>query len=247
MSFYVLGNWKSNGSPAMLREFEAGFAGAARDLPAPVNTGLALPFHLVDGASDWQGALIGAQNVSAFGEGAYTGEITAGMLRELGCHFCLVGHSERRQYFKETVEETAAKLAKLLEAGVLPVLCIGETLEQRESGQLEAVLSYQLGPVHGLAGDAPLVVAYEPVWAIGTGVAAEPSDVADAHALVKRLLDEAGHGGTAALYGGSVKPKNAESLGRIEGVDGFLVGGASLKAADFAPILQGFLTAKGFA
>jgi len=244
MSYWVLGNWKSNGSLAMVREFANGFRDSAANLPESLKTGVALPFHLLDKARDIGETLVGAENVSAFGEGAYTGEITAGMLAEMNCDFCLVGHSERRQYFKETVEETAAKLARLHEADVLPVLCIGETLEQRKAGHLESVLTYQLGPVQGLAGDAPLVVAYEPVWAIGTGVAAEPKDVAEAHALVKRLLDEAGHGEAAVLYGGSVKPGNAGVLGALEDVDGFLVGGASLKASDFAPILQKFRQAK---
>ena len=243
MSYFVLGNWKSNGTAEAVAEFGKRFAEVAPAAPDGVNHGLALPFHLLAAAGEGFGQQ-GAQNVSATGEGAYTGEITANMLKATGCSFSLIGHSERRQYFDEVEKDTAAKITRLLEAGLLPVLCIGETLEERNDGRLEEILTRHLEPVGSLPAGTELVVAYEPVWAIGTGVAAEPEDVEKAHTLVKGLLADKGFGETPVLYGGSVKPGNAATLGAIDKVDGFLVGGASLKADDFSAILKGFLEAK---
>lgn len=244
MKTYVLGNWKSNGTAAALRAFGQQFAQQAPALAADTVTGIAPPAHLFHAGDTLGHAWLGAQNVSRFPAGAYTGELTADMLADAGCRFCLVGHSERRQYFAENEEDTAAKLEKLLSAGVLPVLCIGETLEQRKAGQLEAVLGQQLSALAAIDVNAELVVAYEPVWAIGTGVAATVADVDQAHTLIKDLLKAGGRNATAVLYGGSVKPGNAGELGVLPLVDGFLVGGASLKAADFSGILSAFQDAK---
>lgn len=243
MKFLVLGNWKCHGSISGTREFAARFAEVQPKRPENMVYGLALPYHL-ENQADFGDVLIGAQNVSKFPEGAYTGEITAKMLRELGSAFCLVGHSERRQYFNETIEGTAEKMARLLDVGIKPVLCIGETLEQRQAGELESVLRAQFEPIRGLASNAVFAVAYEPVWAIGTGVAAKPEDVREAHALIKTLLADSGFE-MPVLYGGSVKPENANVLGAIDTVDGFLVGGASLKAESFSQIIAGFIEAKG--
>ena len=243
MRYLVLGNWKSNGTATELADFVEEYGSQAAALPPQTAVGLALPYHLV-GAAPKVGLLRGAQNVSPFGAGAYTGEIHAAMLTELGCDFCLVGHSERRQYFGETPADTGKKLEHLHEAGCLAVLCIGESLKQRQAGQLRAVLSDQLAPLRGKSWPEDLAVAYEPVWAIGTGVAASPLDVADAHTLIKSMLVEIGLGGVPLLYGGSVKPANAQSLAAIDGVDGFLIGGASLQAASFAGIVRGFTSAK---
>ncbi|MDJ0835921.1 MAG: triose-phosphate isomerase [Acidobacteriota bacterium] len=240
--YYVLGNWKSNGTIDMIDTFTSGF-----NHPEPnedLAYGLALPFHLLHHHKDFGALALGAQNVSSFREGAFTGEITAGMLGDTGCRFCLVGHSERRQYFKETVKETATKLKRLLAAEIFPIFCVGETLEEREAGMLRMVLKEQLAPMDALEEGARFAVAYEPVWAIGTGVAATPKDVKEAHFLIKRLLSSSGFGETPVLYGGSVKPKNAKSLAEIGQLDGFLVGGASLKPDDFQGIVTEFSAGK---
>lgn len=242
--YYVLGNWKSNGSQADLRRFEAEFTELANSPRTHVGVGLALPFHLLPTAVNADELQVGAQNVSAFGPGAYTGEIHAEMLVEVSCRFCLVGHSERRQYFDEAEATSLDKIKHLLQADILPVLCIGETLAQREAGQLKEVLKRQLSPLTELNKQAELVVAYEPVWAIGTGVAAKPVDVQQAHVTIDAMLAELGFKETPVLYGGSVKPGNASELAQLSAVDGFLIGGASLKAGDFTAILAHFDAAK---
>ena len=241
MTKYVMGNWKSNGTGDMVHAFREAMPQLIKAAGASAKLGLALPYHLLNQGNKIEGMAIGGQQVSRFTEGAYTGEITANMLKASGCNFCLVGHSERRQYFHETVANTGERMGRLLDAGLLPVLCIGETLEQRQAGQLAEVLAQQLKPLDALDGGTEVVIAYEPVWAIGTGIAAQPSDVADAHARIKKMLTDKGFGQeTAVLYGGSVKGANAEELAEIDHVDGFLVGGASLKPADFLAIIQGF-------
>jgi len=241
--FLVLGNWKSNGRLSDLAPFGAMFHKLTGPLPETMVTGIALPYHLVTHADALAPHWIGAQNVSAHSEGAYTGEITSGMLAELGTRFCLVGHSERRQHYGETVQDTHAKLHRLLDADIYPVFCIGETLKQRQEGLLEAVLREQLSPLLKLD-EENLAIAYEPVWAIGTGVAATPSDVAQAHGMIRGMLGDSKIEQTPILYGGSVKPNNAEELATIDEVAGFLVGGASLKADSFAAINNGFLRGK---
>lgn len=244
MEYFVFGNWKSNGRLADLKKFQTGFSQFAPALPSGVHTGFAFPFHMIESTTGLGAPMIGAQNVSRYDEGAYTGEITAGMLAELGSQFALVGHSERRALFGETVADTAEKLQRLLAANILPVLCIGETLEERQGGKLEAVLSEQLTALDSVEKGTRLVVAYEPVWAIGTGVAAKPEDVAETHAFLAKHLESKGFGGTPLQYGGSVKPENAKELAGIAHVDGFLVGGASLKADQFAAILSAFIEGK---
>ncbi len=237
----VLGNWKSHGDPAMMYEFANAFHELVPELAAETVCGIAVPFHLLPFSGPLRGLAIGAQNVSAFGEGAFTGEIHADMLRGAGCEFCLVGHSERRQLLGESVEDSAAKLDRLLHASIPAVLCIGETLPERESGVWLDVLAQQLEPVKALESTETLAVAYEPVWAIGTGVAAQPRDVAETHDRIREMLPSAE---IPILYGGSVKPGNASELASIGEVGGFLIGGASLKPADFAEILQSFVKAK---
>jgi len=240
--FLVLGNWKCNGTPEMVSSFSEGLTH-----PEPhddLGYGLALPFHLLRGAGFEPPLMLGAQDVSPFGDGAFTGEISAGMLDAIGCSFCLVGHSERRLYFEESVKDTATKIQRLLEKGITPVLCIGESLEEREGNMLRMVLREQLSIFSALAEDAALAVAYEPVWAIGTGVAATPKDVKEAHFLIKRFLADEGYSSVPVLYGGSVKPGNAASLAEINLVDGFLIGGASLKPDDFGAILRAFRAGK---
>lgn len=185
----------------------------------------------------------GAQDVSAYDNGAFTGEVSAAMLFDLGCRWTLVGHSERRTLFGETDGEVARKARRALESGVVPVICLGETLDERESGATEAVLARQVDaicPVLRESGaDSSFVFAYEPVWAIGTGRTATAEQVQAAHAFIRARLVA---GGVAAseqariLYGGSVKPGNAAELFTLPDVDGGLIGGASLVAADFIQI-----------
>jgi len=166
-------------------------------------------------------------------EGAYTGEISAPMLVELGVEGAIVGHSERRLLFGETDETVARRTVAALDAGLRVIACVGESLEERESGQMELVLRLQVESLRDAVGEHErLVIAYEPVWAIGTGKTATPDQAREAHAFVKSLLD------VPVLYGGSVKPENAEELMAEEGVDGALVGGASLDVESFTAICR---------
>ncbi|CAM2008178.1 triose-phosphate isomerase [Acanthopleuribacter pedis] len=243
MNYLVLGNWKSNGDQKALTAFLAEFSPVNRALIDGYRTGIAVPYHLIQ-AGDFGSAWVGAQNVSAFPPGAYTGEITGGMLSELGTQFGLVGHSERRHLMGETVEQTRAKLENLQQSGIYPILCVGETLDERNQGRLHEVLLAQLAALDIFTKDSSFAVAYEPVWAIGTGVAATPADVADAHRFLRETLAERGFGHVPLMYGGSVKPANAAELAAIDDVHGFLVGGASLKAGSFGEIDRAFLEAK---
>ncbi len=188
---------------------------------------------------------VGAQDVSDRDNGAFTGEISTAMLQELGCGYVVLGHSERRQYHGETNAYINKKIKKALAAGLVPIYCIGETLEQREGGQLESVLKTQV--VDGLEGLTPeqvagLVIAYEPVWAIGTGKTASAADAQSAHAFIRSVVADTFGAEAAAKvriqYGGSVKPGNAKELMSQPDIDGALVGGAALKADSFAAIIR---------
>lgn len=186
----------------------------------------------------------GVQDVHTEIEGAHTGAIAAGMVPETGATWGLAGHSERRREFGDTDEQVAVKLGRLLDAGLRPVLCVGETLEEREAGRLETVLERQIqGALKPVAaeGRARIVFAYEPVWAIGTGRTASASDASDAHAIVREQVAAAGLDSTEAviLYGGSVKPGNIDEILAAPGVDGVLVGGASLDQQGWAAICGG--------
>ena len=188
---------------------------------------------------------IGAQNLYWAKEGAFTGEISALMIKDTGCSHVIIGHSERRQYFGETDETVMKKTVAALEAGLTPSVCVGERLEHRESGRMEAVLVEQCqGGISGLtpAQFARIIIAYEPVWAIGTGKTATPDIAADAHRVVRQQVRNAFGADAAAavriLYGGSVKPDNTKSLMAQPEIDGVLVGGASLDAASFATIVN---------
>lgn len=187
---------------------------------------------------------LGAQTLSEYPAGAFTGEVGAEMLREFGCRYVLVGHSERRSLFGESDAVVAAKLAAALAAGLVPVLCLGETLAEREAGQTEAVVSRQLQAVLDRVGVAALsgvVLAYEPVWAIGTGLTATPAQAQAVHAHIRACLaarDAAVAAEVRILYGGSVKPQNAQELFGQQDIDGGLIGGASLVAEDFLAICR---------
>jgi len=223
----IAGNWKMFKGPRETREFCEAFAA-----PEGVEAVLCPPFVSLQTAVD-SGQTVFAQNVHWAAEGAYTGEVSAPMLLELGVTGAIVGHSERRQYFGETDETVARRTAAALEAGLRVIACVGESLEERQSGQMELVLRLHVESIRDAVGQHEnLVIAYEPVWAIGTGQTATPDQVRDAHGFVKSLLD------VPVLYGGSVKPENAEELLSEAGVDGALVGGASLDVESFTAICR---------
>jgi triosephosphate isomerase len=240
----VAGNWKLNGS---LAETEAlikgvisgmGSVTAADVAICPPYPYLALAQSLLKDSAVY----LGGQDVSDQSSGAYTGEVSAAMLKEFGCHYAIVGHSERRALFAESDEFTARKFAAAQAGGLVPILCVGELLEERESGITEEVVARQLDAVINLSGVASLgnaVIAYEPVWAIGTGKTASPDQAQAVHEFIRTRV--AGHDAAIAekvqiLYGGSVKPDNAAELFAKADIDGGLIGGASLKAEDFLGI-----------
>ena len=244
-SLTVMGNWKMNGTrgdnDSLLRElvFEV------KKFPS-VEVAVFPPAVFLDAVAQQvvgSPIRVGAQDVcEQLKPGAFTGEILGAMLKELGCRYALVGHSERRHVYGETDERVAAKFAAAQHSGLTPVLCVGEQLEEREGGQTEAVLDRQLLAVIDQAGIASLrgaLIAYEPVWAIGTGKTASPQQAQAAHAHIRGLIaarDAKIAGSIAILYGGSVKADNAAELFAQPDVDGGLIGGASLKASEFLAI-----------
>jgi triosephosphate isomerase len=244
MKKLIAGNWKMNGSlaanEALLREIAAGMpaqpaCAIAVCVPAPY---LAQVQALI---LNVPGVALGAQDVSSQASGAFTGEVSASMLRELGCGYVIVGHSERRQYHGETDVLVADKARAALAAGVTPIVCVGETLAEREAGQTEQVVKRQLAAVIHTNGHciSEIVVAYEPVWAIGTGKTATPEEAQAVHAVLRGQLkaatDQAAR--VKILYGGSMNAANAASLLVQADIDGGLIGGASLKAPDFLKII----------
>ena len=223
----IAGNWKMYKGPRETREFCAAFSP-----PAGVEAVLCPPFGSLHVAVE-SGQTVLAQNVHWAAAGAYTGEVSAPMLLELGVAGAIVGHSERRQYFGETDETVARRTVAALEQGLRVIACVGESAEEREAGQTELVLRLQVEAIADAAGGQDgLVIAYEPIWAIGTGQTATPEIAREAHAFIKGLLD------APVLYGGSVKPDNAAELLAQDGVDGALVGGASLEVESFTAICQ---------
>ena len=240
----VAGNWKLHGD----RAFATALVEAIAATPAPdgVERVVLPPYpYLGELAARCagRGIALGAQDVSEHAKGAYTGEVAASMLADAGARYVLVGHSERRQYHAEDSALVARKFMAAQAAGLVPVLCVGETLDEREAGRTEAVLASQLGPVFELAGVAALggaVVAYEPVWAIGTGRTATPEQAQAVHAWVRGQVaarDAKIADSLPLLYGGSCKPDNAAALFAQADVDGGLIGGASLEAAGFLAIV----------
>lgn len=241
----VAGNWKMHGSRSMAAALVADIAAA---LPAGVEVAVCPPFPFIAelvARHAGSGLGFGGQDVSSHeGQGAFTGEVSASMLRDVGCGLALVGHSERRQYHGESDALVAAKFGAAQAAGLVPVLCVGESLDEHSAGDTEAVIARQLGAVvaaHGIAAFARAVVAYEPIWAIGTGKTATPAQAQGVHAFIRSQLadgDAKIAGLTRILYGGSVKPANAAELFAQADVDGGLIGGASLTAADFLAICE---------
>jgi triosephosphate isomerase len=240
----IAGNWKMHhGGPGGV-ELAGHVALLARDAPrvdvvvAPPFTALAACAHEVDGSH----VEIAAQNVSAEPSGAFTGEISTTMLLEAGCRWVIVGHSERRALFGETDAIVARKVAAALKAGLIPIACVGETLEEREGGRTLAVVERQVRAILGAfaESDRDAAIAYEPVWAIGTGKTAGPAEAQEVHTVVRGLLAQSSPAlaaRTRILYGGSVKPENARALLAESDVDGALVGGASLDKASFGSIV----------
>ena len=242
----VAGNWKMNGwqrSGAELAKIIAG----AREFSARIDIAVCPPATLVaDFATRARGStiMIGGQDCHAEASGAFTGDISAEMLKDAGAQAAIVGHSERRSTHNETDAQVRAKALAAWRAGLLAIVCIGETRAEREAGETIAVVGRQLqGSLPDGATAENLVVAYEPIWAIGTGLTPTPADVAEVHAFIRARLTarfgEAGQG-MRILYGGSVKPSNANELLRVANVDGALVGGASLKAEDFLGIAAAY-------
>lgn len=238
----VIANWKMNADKAAVANLLAGYAAnistSAKVVACPPAPYLMQSQQLLAGT----GIALGGQNASQFESGAYTGEVSLSMLRDFGCEFVILGHSERRILFGEKDEEVAHKFVAAIEAGLKPVLCIGETREQRQSEQTEQVVTAQLEAVIKQAGiDAFLsaIVAYEPVWAIGTGDTATPEQAQQVHEIVRSILarqDEKIAPRVPVLYGGSVNAANAKELFAMPDIDGGLVGGASLDAEAFAAI-----------
>jgi triosephosphate isomerase len=243
---FLAGNWKMHQGPAETTDFFARFLASYPATPArtvaffPPAVSLAAARAALEGRPD---ILLGVQNIHWEEKGAFTGETSAKLARDAGATLVLVGHSERRHLFGETLDETARKTRAALAAGLTPILCVGETLEERERGDAAAVAEAQLSAaLEGLGADeaAGVVIAYEPVWAIGTGRTASPADAEEMHLRVRQFLtgrlgDGVG-GAMPILYGGSVKPDNAAGLLAAREVDGLLVGGASLDAEGFARI-----------
>jgi triosephosphate isomerase (TIM) len=246
---FVCGNWKMHKTipeaVALVGELREGLGDAAGKVQvavAPVFTAL----HPVAQALRGGPVELAAQNVHWEVQGAFTGEVSAPLLADAGCRHCIVGHSERRQLFGETDERVRKKVGAVLTAGMLPIVCVGETLQEREAGRTLEVVERQVrAALTGLAAQLPAItLAYEPVWAIGTGKTATSAQAQEVHAAIRKILRELGGPGGDAVriqYGGSVKPENAAELLSQPDVDGALVGGASLKAKDFVAIVKGAL------
>lgn len=241
----VAGNWKMHGSIATNRQLLLDVLAGLGDVSSDVVVCPPFPY-LAQAAELLQSSrvMLGAQHVSEFADGAYTGEVSAAMLAEFGCRYVLVGHSERRSLYGDDDARVAAKFQALVDSALIPVLCVGETLAQRERGETEAVVSRQLEAVldHvGVSAFASGVVAYEPVWAIGTGLTATPEQAQRVHVAMRVLLAERDAGlaaGMRILYGGSVKAQNAAELFGQPDIDGGLIGGASLQSTDFLAICR---------
>lgn len=244
----VAGNWKMNKTPAETTALIASIRKAANEGNGAVEVVVCPPFtNLAAAAEALKGSAIGlgAQNMHWEASGAYTGEVSAAMLKDLGVKYVIIGHSERRQYFAETDETVNKKTKAALAAGLIPIVCVGETLEEREAGRMEEVVVKQV--TEGLAGITEemekIVIAYEPVWAIGTGKTATSEQAQEVHALIRKTLPKVcGCSECAAKvriqYGGSMKPQNAAELMGQPDIDGGLIGGAALEAESFAAIVS---------
>lgn len=248
MKKLIAGNWKMNGTRESAKALLADIVNHIHKHPGvlercdflvcPAFLHIGLARHTLHSAPH---IAYGAQDCSAFGDGAYTGDVSAAMLKDQGCQYVILGHSERREYHKESSETVRAKAEKALEAGLKVIICVGEKLKEREEGLAEDIVKQQLiGSLPKAANGSNTVIAYEPVWAIGTGKSATPADIAAMHGFIRRLLVDRVENGSAVriLYGGSVKPDNAGVIFAVRDVNGALIGGASLKADSFLGIAQ---------
>ncbi|WP_298610345.1 triose-phosphate isomerase [uncultured Thiothrix sp.] len=242
----VAGNWKLNGNKASIQQLVNSIVTGANEL-TKVSIAVCAPYVYLPLTAELLGSsavALGAQDVSEQDSGAFTGEVSAPMLLEIGCKYVIVGHSERRALFGEKDGDTARKFAAARKQGLIPILCLGESLAEREAGQTETVVARQLDAVLELEGVQALsdaVIAYEPVWAIGTGKTATPEQAQAVHAFIRERIaaqDEAVAKKIQILYGGSVKGSNAAELFAMQDIDGGLIGGASLDAQDFLKICQ---------
>ncbi len=239
----IVGNWKMNGSLAMNAELLEGIkAGLAR---VDCDLAICAPFPYLaqcQQALEGTGVALGAEDVSAHAVGAYTGQVSTRMLLDFDCKYVIVGHSERREYCNESDELVANKVQRALAGGLTPIVCVGESLKEKDAGQTEAVVSRQINTVLSVLEErevCDIVVAYEPVWAIGTGKTPTPEMVKDVHALLRELMIRKNPDAAECvriLYGGSMKPSNAEEFLKMRDIDGGLIGGAALKASDFLKI-----------
>lgn len=241
----IVGNWKMNGSLAtnaeLLAGIKAGISGAGCDVAVCVPAPYLAQCQNVLGGTD---IALGAQDVSAHAVGAYTGQVSTRMLLDFGCKYAIVGHSERREYCFESDDIVANKVQRSLAGGVIPIVCVGETLVEKEDGRTEEIVRRQIGAVLSVLEPrevCDIVVAYEPVWAIGTGKTPTPDMVVQVHALLRSLLvrknPQAGST-VRILYGGSMKPANAQAFLDSPDIDGGLIGGSALKANDFLSIVK---------
>lgn len=238
----IVGNWKMHGNRASNAQL---LQGIAQQRPFDCDVAVCPPFpYLADAAVAFAGTPLrwGAQDCSAHEQGAFTGEVSAAMLADMGCRYAIVGHSERRTQHSETDAQVAAKAQAALARGITPIVCLGETLQEREAGQTEVVVKRQLSAVIHVLGHCAgeIVVAYEPIWAIGTGRTASPEQAQSVHAVLRAQLQAATARASSMtlLYGGSVKPDNAKALFAMSDIDGALVGGASLKWEEFTGICR---------
>lgn len=246
---WLIGNWKMHGSIAFNNELVEGICKGLPERNSSVGVAICPPFpylQQVTGLLQGSAVALGAQNLSEHARGAYTGEVSGPMLNDLGVRFVLVGHSERRGYHAEDDELIACKVRAALDAGLIPVLCVGETQQEREAGQTKAVLVSQVDTALkkiNIAAES-IMIAYEPRWAIGTGVSATPEMIADVHDFLRGYLCAQGQSfgqNTAILYGGSMNAGNAACIAAIGNVDGGLIGSAALKADEFVAIYQALL------
>lgn len=237
----VMGNWKMHGNLADNAKLLTGLRAGASSVASGTQLAVCVPFpYLAQASEALKGSAVawGAQDISTQAQGAFTGEVSGAMLKDFACRYVLVGHSERRSLHGESDQLVADKANAALTAGLTPVVCVGESLVERDGNQVMAVIRRQLAPVLALGTAAvnKMVVAYEPVWAIGTGRTATPEQAQEVHAAIRAALQAIAAGQVQILYGGSVKAANAASLFAMSDIDGALVGGASLVAEDFLAI-----------
>ena len=228
---FIAGNWKMNGSQSALDKIISDLS----EIDTQNTVILCVPYTMLNTKSDK--IAIGAQDISKHTSGAYTGEVSAQMVASTGAKYVIVGHSECRQYHGDTNSDVREKATQALNNGLIPIICVGETMDEKQAGKTMAVI--ESGVRESIPSDTntDIIVAYEPRWAIGAGLTPTASEIADAHSLIARILADMGLAGTPVLYGASVKGSNAAEIMSIPNVDGVLVGGASLKPDDFIPII----------